>query len=127
MRSPRPWCFSHPATAATSRERNCLWMAVSHKCRPLIAEGTASTIVPPLRTSLCHQRSREWGRLCARRGEMFLTLDAKRRGSKQEMSCLSWNWRERSFVKITERTHAKRAEALHCRREGWHPKTAFAG
>src|SRR2546422_8082002 len=43
------------------------------------------------------------------------------------LSCLSWNWRERSSVKITERTHAKRAEALHCGREGWHPKTAFAG
>jgi hypothetical protein len=39
MRSPRPWCFSHPTTAATLRERNCLWMAVSHKCRPFIAEG----------------------------------------------------------------------------------------
>ena len=36
-RSLRPWCFSHPTTAATSRERNCLWMAASHKCRPLIA------------------------------------------------------------------------------------------
>src|SRR6266478_5968878 len=34
MRSRRPWCFSHPTTAATSRERNCLWMAASHKCRP---------------------------------------------------------------------------------------------
>src|SRR6266849_798690 len=34
MRSRRPWCFSHPTTAATSRERNCLWMAVSHRCRP---------------------------------------------------------------------------------------------
>src|SRR6267143_4109621 len=38
MRSRRPWYFSHPTTAATSRERNCLWMAASHKCRPLIAE-----------------------------------------------------------------------------------------
>ena len=37
-RLPTPWCFSHPTTAATSRERNCLWMAASHKCRPLIAE-----------------------------------------------------------------------------------------
>ncbi len=34
MRSRRPWCFSRPTTAATSRERNCLWMAASHKCRP---------------------------------------------------------------------------------------------
>src|SRR2546425_7971 len=34
MRSPRPWCFSPPTTAATSRERNCLWMAVSRRCRP---------------------------------------------------------------------------------------------
>src|SRR5712664_1190837 len=39
MRSPRPWCFSHPTTVATSRERSCLWMAVSHKCRPSLAEG----------------------------------------------------------------------------------------
>src|ERR1700730_15748761 len=34
MRSPRPWCFSHPTTAATSRERNCLWTAASHKGKP---------------------------------------------------------------------------------------------
>jgi len=31
----KPWCFSHLTTAATSRERNCLWMVASHKCRPL--------------------------------------------------------------------------------------------
>ena len=55
MRSPRPWCFSHPTTAATSRERNCLWMAASHKCRPLIAEGHGIKNCSPLRTSLCHQ------------------------------------------------------------------------
>jgi hypothetical protein len=30
------------------------------------------------------------------------------------VSCLSWNWRERSFVKITERTYEKRTQALHC-------------
>src|SRR5919106_672158 len=36
MRSPRPWCFSHPTTAATSRERNCSWTAAWHKCRPLV-------------------------------------------------------------------------------------------
>src|SRR2546427_2468077 len=42
MRSPRPWCFSHPTTAATSRERNCLWMAASHKCRPFIAVARAT-------------------------------------------------------------------------------------
>jgi superfamily II DNA or RNA helicase len=28
------------------------------------------------------------------------------------VSCLSWNWRERSFVKITERTYEKTAQAL---------------
>jgi NAD(P)-dependent dehydrogenase (short-subunit alcohol dehydrogenase family) len=39
MRSQRRWCFSHPTTAATSQERNCLWMAAWHKCRRLIAEG----------------------------------------------------------------------------------------
>src|SRR5215510_15576448 len=55
MRSRRPWYFSHPTTPATSRERNCLWMAASHKCRPFTAEGMASRIVPPPRTSPCHQ------------------------------------------------------------------------
>jgi hypothetical protein len=29
------------------------------------------------------------------------------------MSCLNWKWRERSSVKITERTYEKRAQALH--------------
>jgi hypothetical protein len=29
------------------------------------------------------------------------------------MSCLSWKWRKRSSVKITERTHEKATEALH--------------
>src|SRR4051794_14564325 len=36
MRSRRPWCFSHPTTAAMFRERNCLLMADSRKCRQLI-------------------------------------------------------------------------------------------
>src|SRR5262249_28808798 len=36
------------------------------------------------------------------------------------LSCLSWNWRERSSVKITERAHAKRAKALH-----WEEKVAI--
>jgi hypothetical protein len=60
MRSRRPWCFSHPTTAATSRERNCSWMAVSRKCRPLIAQGHAIGLV--LRLSPSH-RSRASRRL----------------------------------------------------------------
>ncbi len=43
------------------------------------------------------------------------------------LSCLSWNWRRRSSVKITERTHAKRAKTLHRRREGRHSETALVG
>jgi mannose-6-phosphate isomerase-like protein (cupin superfamily) len=43
------------------------------------------------------------------------------------MSCLSWNWRGRSSVKITERTHEKRTKALHRRREGCHPEAALVG
>src|ERR1039457_4439332 len=39
----------------------------------------------------------------------------------------SWKWRERSAVKITERTHEKDAQALHGRREGRHPEAAPAG
>jgi len=30
------------------------------------------------------------------------------------VSCLSWKWRERSSVKITERTYEERTQALHC-------------
>src|SRR5450631_3154098 len=41
--------------------------------------------------------------------------------------CLSWKWRERSAVKITERTYEKDAETLHGRREGRHPEAAPAG
>ena len=32
---------------------------------------------------------------------------------KLPLLCLSWKWRERSSVKITERTYEKRAQALH--------------
>ena len=42
------------------------------------------------------------------------------------LSCLSWNWRERSSVKITERAHAKRAKALHWGREGCHPNLNYS-
>ena len=34
-RSPGPSCSARPKTAATSLERNCLWMVASHKCRPI--------------------------------------------------------------------------------------------
>src|ERR1019366_5932998 len=34
-------------------------------------------------------------------------------GRNPPMSCLSWNWRGRSSVKITERTHGKTEKALH--------------
>src|SRR5262245_50677614 len=39
MRSRRPCCFSPPTTAATSRARNCVWTAASHKCEPRTAQG----------------------------------------------------------------------------------------
>src|SRR6266852_4842879 len=39
MRSRRPLCFSPPTTAATSRERDCLWMAASRKYRPGLVEA----------------------------------------------------------------------------------------
>src|SRR5712671_6656735 len=40
------------------------------------------------------------------------------RGYKVLMSRLSWKWRERSAVKLTERTHEKTTEILHRRSEG---------
>src|SRR5271170_1433912 len=46
---------------------------------------------------------------------------------EMEVSRLSWNWKERSSVKITERTLAQRAKALHIRREGHHPQTPPVG
>jgi hypothetical protein len=47
--------------------------------------------------------------------------------STDKLSCLSWNWRGRSSVKITERTHEKRAKTLHCGREGCHSEAAPVG
>lgn len=44
-----------------------------------------------------------------------------------ELSCLSWKWRKRSSVKITERTHEKATEALHAGRESGHSEEAFGG
>ena len=44
---------------------------------------------------------------------------------KLSVSCLSWNWRGRSSVKITERTHEKRAKTLHRRREGLRAAVRF--
>ena len=43
------------------------------------------------------------------------------------VSCLSWKWRKRSSVKITERTHKEATEALHAGREGCHSEAAFGG
>src|SRR6266481_5764391 len=53
--------------------------------------------------------------------------DLQIRLPKDDLSCLSWNWRRRSSVKITERTHEKRAKTLHRRREGGHPEAALVG
>ena len=43
------------------------------------------------------------------------------------MSCLSWRWRKRSSVKITERTHEETTEALHTGKENRHSGKAFGG
>jgi len=40
---------------------------------------------------------------------------------------LSWKWKERSAVKIAERTREETTKALHRRREGRHLEAAFAG
>src|SRR5262249_50129 len=42
-------------------------------------------------------------------------------------SRLSWKWRKRSSVKITERTYEKRAQALQRRRESGHSEAASFG
>lgn len=44
-----------------------------------------------------------------------------------QVSCLSWKWRKRSSVKITERTHEEATEALHAGREGRYSEEAFGG
>jgi hypothetical protein len=41
-------------------------------------------------------------------------LIASTLGTILPVFCLSWKWRERSSVKITERTYEERAQALHC-------------
>ena len=43
------------------------------------------------------------------------------------LSRLSWKWKERSAVKITERTREESTKELHRRREGRHFEAAFVG
>jgi hypothetical protein len=43
------------------------------------------------------------------------------------LSRLSWKWRARFTVKITERTREEITKALHPGREGCHPAAAFTG
>src|SRR5580693_2146040 len=43
------------------------------------------------------------------------------------LSCLSWKWRKRSSVKITERTYEEGTEAFHRRRKSSHPEAASCG
>src|SRR5207247_11209413 len=43
------------------------------------------------------------------------------------LSCLSWKWRTRSSVKITERTYEEGTEAFHPRRKGSHIEAASFG
>jgi hypothetical protein len=45
----------------------------------------------------------------------------------QHLFRLSWKWRERSAVKITERTREETKKALHGRREGRHLEATLAG
>ena len=47
--------------------------------------------------------------------------------AKVNLSRLSWKWRKRSSVKIAERTYEKRAQSLHCCREGGHSATPSFG
>src|SRR5208282_1451813 len=41
------------------------------------------------------------------------------------LSRLSWKWRKRSSVKITERTYEEGTEAFHRRRKGSCPEASF--
>ena len=43
------------------------------------------------------------------------------------VSCLSWKWRRRSYVKITERTYEEGTVAFHPRRKSSHPEAASCG
>jgi hypothetical protein len=45
----------------------------------------------------------------------------------QDVFRLGWKWKERSAVKITERTREKDKEALHRRRKGRHLEATLAG
>src|SRR5437016_13464904 len=47
--------------------------------------------------------------------------------SKLHLSRLSWNWRKRSSLKITERTYEEGTEAFHTRRKSSHLEAASCG
>jgi uncharacterized protein YndB with AHSA1/START domain len=47
--------------------------------------------------------------------------------AQAKLSCLSWKWRKRSSVKITERTYEEGTEAFHSRRKSSHLEAASCG
>jgi ABC-type oligopeptide transport system ATPase subunit len=53
--------------------------------------------------------------------------DAYKRALLEGLSCLSWKWRRRSSVKITERTYEERTEAFHSRRKSSHSEATSCG
>src|SRR5260370_9778690 len=66
MRSAGPWCSSHRTTAATSRERNCSWTAVSHRCRPSMAERHGTNSKHPRRRLAARRPVAAYGRTVQR-------------------------------------------------------------
>jgi hypothetical protein len=59
------------------------------------------------RTLLWHRGKKKWNMTP-------ITHKPRPKLRKAPLSCLTWKWRKRSSVKITERTYEERAQALHC-------------
>jgi hypothetical protein len=60
-KSPAPWCFSRPTTAATSLGRNCSSMEVSLKCERIDMVKKRCEWVGESNLMMLEYHDREWG------------------------------------------------------------------
>ncbi len=92
MRSPGPWCSSHRTTAATSRERNCSWTAVSHRCTPSMAERHGTNSKHPRRRLAARRPVAAYGRTVQRC--LLQALAGFGHPSVPAVQCVSWRSRK---------------------------------
>jgi hypothetical protein len=122
-------------TESNGHRQRVQWWSVLALLRALASSPAAAAATLRTRAATLDTETTEEADAIGRRAVLDLTDDESAEGidlasgsdAEVEVFRLSWKWRARSAVKITERAREKDTEALHTRGEGRHPEAAFAG